>query len=193
MPKKHNDMDIKGRDKNSILIGVTASIASYKACDIVRSFIKKGYSVRCVMTSDAKWFITQLTLETLSGKKVISDMFALPEGRRPEHIALADEADLVLIAPATADIIGKIASGICDDILACTVSACDKPVVFAPAMNDKMFNNPITQDKIKYLRSKGYYFVPPIKGPLACGSEGVGCLAPIETIVETVEKILKNN
>ncbi len=175
----------------SILLGVTGSIAGYKACDLVNIFRKKGYSVRCVMSRDAKWFITPLTLETLTGKKVIKKMFPLQEERDPVHISLADEADLILIAPATADIISKIAGGICDEILTCTVCAATSPVLIAPAMNDRMFNNPIIQDNIKYLRDKGYHFIDPVRGHLACGYEGVGHLAPVEKIVDEAEKILK--
>ena len=174
----------------SILLGVTGSIASFKACDLVGLLRKKGYSVRCVMSPDAKWFVTPLTLETLTGKKVVTDMFALPEKRDPVHISLAEEADLILIAPATADVIGKIASGIADDILTCTVCAADRPVMFAPAMNDKMYNNPIVQEKIEYLRKHGYHFVGPVEGHLACGKEGIGHLAPLEAIVEEAEKVL---
>ena len=174
----------------NILLGVTASIASYKACEIIRLLKKKDFSVRCAMTEDAKEFITPLTLETLSGKKVAADLFSLPEERNPKHISLSDEADLILIAPATADIIGKVASGICDDILTCAVCSSNAPVVFAPAMNDKMFSNPIVQDKINYLKDKGCYFVDPVEGALACGREGTGHLAPVEQIVEKVENIL---
>jgi len=176
--------------KKNILLGVTASIAGFKACDLIGLLKKKGYSVRCAMSRDAKWFITPLTLETLTGKKVAKDMFELPEERDPVHVSLAEEADLILIAPATADIIGKIAAGVCDDILTCIVCASDKPVVFAPAMNDKMFTSPIVQDKIKYLREKGYHFIDPVEGHLACGREGMGHLAPLEKIIEGVEQIL---
>ena len=174
----------------NIILGITGSIASFKACDLIGLFRKKGYSVRCVMSRYAEHFVTPLTLETLSGKKVIKDMFDLPEERNPAHISLAEEAGVILIVAATADIIGKVASGICDDILTCTVCATDKPVVFAPAMNDKMFNNPIVQEKIKYLKDKGYHFVDPVVGHLACGRDGMGHLAPLETIVENVEKVL---
>lgn len=174
----------------NILLGVTGSIAAFKACDLVGLLRKKGYSVRCAMSPDAKWFVTPLTLETLTGKTVATDMFALPENRDPYHISLAEEADLILISPATADIIGKISSGIASDILTCTVFASESPVVFAPAMNDIMFKNPIVQENIKYLKEKGYHFVGPVEGHLACGHEGIGHLSPLETIVEEVEKIL---
>ncbi|MGB2630389.1 MAG: flavoprotein [Candidatus Omnitrophota bacterium] len=175
----------------NILLGVTGSIASYKACDLIGLFRKKGYSVRCVMSKDAKWFVTPLALEILTGKEVATKMFPPPERRDPVHISLADEADLILIAPATADIIGKIASGVCDDILTCSVFASDCPVVLAPAMNDKMYNNPVVQDKISYLRKKGYHFVDPVVGHLACGREGIGHLAPLDTIITKVESCLE--
>ena len=149
-----SNLKIKKTSKN-LLLGITASIAAYKACDLVRMFRKDGYSVRCVMSKDAARFVTPLTFETLSGKKTISEMFARPEVMDPVHISLAEESDLVLIAPATADTICKIAAGICDDILTCTVCAVrNKPVIFAPAMNDGMYLNPIVQDKIAYLKEK---------------------------------------
>lgn len=174
----------------TIILGITASIAAYKACEVVSTFRKKGYRVKCVMTPDAEWFITPLTLETLTGEKVVKDMFELPEERNPEHIALGEEADVILVAPATADIIGKVASGICDDILSCTIAASTKPVIFAPAMNDNMYNNGIVQDKIQYLKEKGYYFIDPVEGHLACGRVGMGHLAPLERIVDETEKLL---
>jgi phosphopantothenoylcysteine decarboxylase/phosphopantothenate--cysteine ligase len=174
----------------NILLGVTGSIAGYKACELISLLRKKDHSVRCVMSKDAKWFVTPLTLQTLSGKEVASKMFPPPDKHDPLHISLADEADLILIAPATADVIGKLASGVCDDILACTVFASDCPVVLAPAMNDKMYNNAIVQDKIAYLKKKGYHFVDPVVGHLACGREGIGHLAPLETIIKKVESVL---
>lgn len=174
----------------NILLGVTGSIAAYKACDLIGIFRKKGHSVRCAMSRDAKWFVTPMTLEVLSGNKVAEDMFKGPEARNPAHISLADEADIVLVAPATADVICKVAAGICDDILTCSIAATTKPVLFAPAMNDNMYNNPVVQDKIEYLKEKGYFFVGPVKGHLACGREGIGHLAPLEDIAEKTEKIL---
>lgn len=173
-----------------IVLGITASIAAFKACEIIGMLKKKGHSVKCVMSPDAKWFVTRTTLETLSGEKVASDMFKRPEKMSAVHISLSDEADIIVIAPATADIIGKIASGICDDILSCTVAAAACPVVLAPAMNTRMYENPIVQDKIQYLRQKGYIFVDPVEGHLACGREGKGHLAPVETIVDVIEKVL---
>lgn len=174
-----------------ILLAITASIAGYKACEIIGVLRKKDHNVKCIMSKDAKWFVTAMTLETLSGNKVVSDMFSLPEKRIPEHISLADEADIILVAPATADIIAKVACGICDDIVSCTICASDKPVVFAPAMNDKMYNNPIVQGNIRKLKNLGYYFVGPINGHLACGRQGEGHLASPKDIVDFTEDIIK--
>ena len=147
--------------KKNILIGVTASIAAYKACELVSLFKKQDFSVKCMMTLGACEFITPLTMETLTGDNVACEMFSLPENRSLKHISLSKEADIILIAPATADIISKVAGGICDDIITCTVCASTKPVVFAPAMNDNMYNNPIIQEKIQYLKDKKYYFIDP--------------------------------
>lgn len=175
----------------NILLGVTGSIAAYKACDLIRALKGKGHTVRCAMTPDAEHFVTPLTLETLSCEKVVHAMFRLPDNREPLHVSLADWADLILVSPATADIIGKVAGGICDDILSCTICATKAPVMFAPAMNDNMYVNPIIQDKIAYLKTKGYGFVGPVEGHLACGRTGIGHLAPVEKIVEEAEKLLK--
>ncbi|MFH1837039.1 MAG: flavoprotein [Candidatus Omnitrophota bacterium] len=175
----------------NILLGITGSIAAFKACDLIGKLKRKGHSVRCVMSKDAERFITPLTLEVLTGNKVIKDMFELPEERSPAHIAIADETDIVVIVPATADVIGKIAAGLCPDILTCAVFATKSPVVFAPAMNDNMFTNKIVQENITKLKSFGYHFIDPVKGTLACGREGIGHLAPLDRIVEEVEQILK--
>ena len=175
----------------NVLLAVTASIAGYKACEIISILRKKSYNVKCVMSKDAKWFITEMTLETLSGNKVVSEMFALPEKTTPVHISLVDEADIILVAPATADIIAKVSCGICDDIVSCTVCASDKPVIFAPAMNDKMYKNPIVQENIQKLKNVGYYFVGPMTGHLACNKQGEGHIAPPEEIVIFTETICK--
>ncbi|MCK5451128.1 MAG: phosphopantothenoylcysteine decarboxylase [Candidatus Omnitrophica bacterium] len=174
----------------NILLGITGSIAAFKACELIGMFKKKGYSVRCVMSKDAEKFITPLTVETLSGKKAAYDMFELQEDRCPAHISIADEADIILIAPATANVIGEISSGICRNVLTCSVFAATCPVLFAPAMNDKMFDNSIVQENIKRLKKNGYYFIDPVEGDLACGRKGKGHFAPVDKIVEETEKIL---
>lgn len=174
----------------NIILGVTASIAIYKACEIIRRLKEQGFKVFVVMTPEAEELIRPIVFESLSGNRVYKDLFAESEDWQIEHIALAQETDLVLVAPATANIIGKIASGICDDLLSCIIMATLAPVLICPAMNENMYKNKIVQDNIKKLESLGYKFVQPIRGRLACGEVGVGCLAEVETIIREVKKIL---
>ena len=174
----------------NIILGVTASIAIYKACDIVRQLKNEGFSVTVIMTPEAEEFIQPILFQSLSGNKVYRGLFKEPEAWEIEHVALAEKADVVLLAPATANIIAKIACGICDDLLTCVCCATKAPVLICPAMNENMYQNRITQDNIKKLKSLGYKFVDPIKGRLACGKMGVGCLAEVETIIKEVKKIL---
>jgi phosphopantothenoylcysteine decarboxylase/phosphopantothenate--cysteine ligase len=178
------------KKNKEIILAVTASIAIYKACDIVRRLKEKGYRVTVVMTKEAQDFIKPILFESLSGNKTYADMFAEPETWEIEHVSLAEKADLVLIAPATANIIAKIACGISDDLLTCIVCATKAAVLICPAMNENMYLNRITQDNIKKLKNLGYKFIEPRKGRLACGGVGTGCLAEIETIVKEVEKYL---
>ena len=179
------------RKEKNIILGVTASIAIYKACEVLRRLVSEGFKVSVVMTDEAAMLIRPIVFQSLSGNKVYQGMFELPEAWEIEHIALADKTDLVLVAPATANIIGKVSSGICDDLLTCTIAATKAPVLFAPAMNENMYKNKITQGNIKKLSSLGYRFVGPAEGNLACGRTGLGCLAKVEEIVETVKKQLK--
>jgi len=179
------------KTNRAIILGVSGSIASYKACDIAGLLRKKRYPVIPVMTKEALEFITPLTLETVSCHKVYSDMFRLPDEWDPAHIALADRAGIILIAPATANIIGKLASGICDDLLTCVVLAATSPVLIAPAMNENMFRHPVVQENIRRLKKMGFRFIGPVKGRLACGREGLGHLAPVEEIVAEVERALR--
>jgi phosphopantothenoylcysteine decarboxylase / phosphopantothenate---cysteine ligase len=177
--------------KKTILLGVTGSIASYKAADLISDFTKKGHEVFVIMTKEAAEFITPLTLQTLSGNKVYSDMFGIPEEWDTKHVSLAKKADLILIAPATANIIGKLACGICDDLLTCTATASEAQVLIAPAMNDVMYKNKIVQKNIARLKGIGYEFVGPKKGRLACGYEAIGCMADVDEIVRAIEKLVK--
>jgi len=177
--------------KKEIIIAVTASIAAYKACEIINRLRKRKISVTVVMTKDAEEFITPLTLQTLSGNKIIRDLFTLPENVSPAHISLADKCDLVLIAPATANIIAKLSCGIADDVLSCLCLSTDAPVVICPAMNEKMYKHKITQENITRLRKVGYKFVGPRKGHLVCGTEGIGHLADVEEIVKCAVGALK--
>lgn len=172
----------------NIVIGITGGIAAYKACSLVNFYKNKGYNVDVIMTKNACEFITPLTLETLSGNKVVTDMFDTPDYREVKHISLASKADLFIIAPATANIIGKVANGIADDMLSTTIMATKAPVVFAPAMNNVMYENKIVQNNISTLKKYGYMFIEPDVGHLACGYEAKGRLASIEKITKFIEK-----
>ncbi|MDD5238025.1 MAG: flavoprotein [Candidatus Omnitrophica bacterium] len=177
-------------NKKNIILGVTASIAIYKACEIVLRLKEAGFSVTVVMTKEAEELIRPVVFQSLSGNKVYCRLFQTPESWEIEHISLAEQADLVLIAPATANIIAKIKTGICDDLLTCIVSATKARVLICPAMNENMYQNRITQENIKKLKTLGYEFVEPRRGRLACGKIGIGCLAEVETIIKEVKKIL---
>jgi len=178
---------LKGR---KIVLGVTGGIAAYKAAELVRELVRAGAEVFVVMTRNAQAFITPLTFQTLSGHSVTTELFSLTEESEIGHIALADRAELLAIAPATANIIGKIAAGIADDILTTIVMATKAPVLLAPAMNVHMWENPICQENIQKLRSRGFHFIDPEAGELACGYEGKGRLAEIPAIVEEIRSIL---
>lgn len=175
----------------SVVIGVTGSIAAYKACDVAGSLRKGGLDVHVVMTENAREFVSELTFRTVSRNRVTTGMFDSPDGWNPQHTSLADMADLILIAPATASIIAKLASGVCDDILTCTVYASKAPVLIAPAMNEKMYRHPVTQANIEKLRKIGYSFVGPVRGELACGHLDIGHIAPATEIVAAVKRLLK--
>lgn len=159
-----------------IVLGVTGGIAAYKAAELVRLFVKGGAEVHVLMTASARQFVAPLTFQTLSKNQVHTDLFNCIEEQEIGHISLADRADLVVIAPATANTIGKIASGIADDLLTTTVMATKAPVLIAPAMNANMYLNPLYRLNEDLLRDHGYLFVEPVKGMLACGWEGEGKL-----------------
>ncbi len=173
-----------------IILGVTGSIAIYKSCEIIRELRKGGCEVTVVMTREAGEFIRPALFQGLSGNRVYGEMFAAPEAWEIEHVSLAEKADLVLIAPATANIIGKISAGICDDLLSCVVCATRAPVMFCPAMNNNMFANKVVQGNIRRLAGFGYAFIGPKKGLLACGTAGMGCLEDVATIVKAAKKAL---
>jgi phosphopantothenoylcysteine decarboxylase/phosphopantothenate--cysteine ligase len=175
---------LKGK---KILLGVTGSIAAYKAAEIISLLKKKGADVSVIMTKSALKFIQPLTLSTLSAHCVIEDLFTLNNNTEVKHISLTRWADLILIAPATANIIGKIANGIADDMLTTTVMAFKGKVIFAPAMNENMISNPIYRENVKKLSALGYEFIDSEYGLLACGEVGEGRLANVEEIINRVE------
>lgn len=174
---------LKGR---TILLGVSGSIAACKAAEIVSRLRERGAEVFPILTQGACNFIRPLTLQTLSQNPVASDIWKEGEGWQPGHIELADRADLLLVAPATAHCIGQFAHGLAPDLLTSIHLATSAPVMLAPAMNGRMLAHPATRQNIKILRSRGYHFIDPVEGMLACGYEGLGKLAPVETIVDAV-------
>jgi phosphopantothenoylcysteine decarboxylase / phosphopantothenate---cysteine ligase len=221
------------KTQKNIILGVTASIAIYKACELIRQLKECSFTVKVVMTKEAEELIKPIVFASLSGNRVYrGGIFDQPDtcklennglpsvrqshkpqgdglpsvrqSHKPqgdglpsvrqsqeiEHVCLAQEADLILIAPATANIIAKLAAGICDDLLTCTVCASKAKILIAPAMNELMYNNKVTQSNIAKLKSCGYRFIAPRKGVLACGKVGLGCLAEVETIVKAIEKLL---
>jgi len=170
-----------------IVLGITGSIAAYKSAEIASLLMKSNCNVNVIMTAAATKFITPLTFQTLTKNKVYVDMFEEIEYHDVRHISLAQKADCLVVAPATANIIGKIASGIADDMLTTVILATTNiPIVICPAMNTAMFENPITQANIKKLKDYGYHFVEPKESLLACGDLGKGALADVEVIVATI-------
>lgn len=175
----------------TVILGVTGSIAAYKACEITSGLVKSGVDVVVVMTRPAQRFIQPLTFRTLSKNEVVTGLFGRTEVHDPYHVSLADRADLILVAPATAAIIGNVASGVSDDILTCTLLASRSRVIMAPAMDDNMYHHPIVQANISRLKEIGYGFIGPVEGRLSTGKVGVGRLAPVEEIINTVLEELK--
>lgn len=173
-----------------VVLGVTGGIAAYKAVELCRLFVKAGASVRVVMTKAAKNFVNPLTFVTVTSNRVYDDLFAANEQFQVQHVGLAAQADLFVVAPATANFLGKMAAGIADDLLTTTALAVNCPVLLAPAMNDKMYRNPIVQQNMEKLRALGIHFAWPEEGELACGERGTGRLAPVETIFRTAKELL---
>ncbi len=173
----------------NIILGVTGGIAAYKACELTRRLINENASVQVIMTNNAKKFISPLTFQTLSKKRVAMEVFDLEWESEIGHISLADSADLLVVAPASANLIGKAASGIADDLLTTVLMAVRAPVMICPAMNVNMYNNPIVQGNIEKLRKHGFIIVEPAEGDLACGYEGKGRLPDPNEIIEEIERV----
>jgi phosphopantothenoylcysteine synthetase/decarboxylase len=177
-----------------IVLGVTGSIAAHKAADLASLLMKAGYDVRVVMTADAQRFITALPFKTLSRNPVVTDLYDEAEGWKPQHIELADSASLLLVAPATANVLAKMAHGIADDALTCIALALNPQAraLVAPAMNGKMWQHPATQANVATLRARGVEFIGPEEGLLSCGYEGIGRLWPVEAIAQRVLNMLED-
>jgi len=179
------------KKKPVIVLGITGSIAAYKSCEIIRGCVKAGWDVSVMLTPDAAQFVTATTLRTLSRNPVSMDMFASPETWNPEHISLAQAADIVVIAPCTANTLAKIALGLADNLLTCTALATRAPILIAPAMNDGMWDNPVTQQHIATLRQRsGVTVLSPDTGDLACGTVGKGRLPTPSSILAAIKKIM---
>jgi len=174
----------------TIVLGITGGIAAYKAADIASKLTQAGARVEVIMTESATKFVAPLTLRSITGRPVVTDMFEPASEWSIEHIALAEAADVVVIAPATANVIAKLAAGIADDMLCCTVLATRAPVIVAPSMDANMFENPITQDNLAKLKDRGFIIIDPAYGRLASGKIGIGRLAEVETIVGTIKQVL---
>lgn len=174
-----------------VVLGVTGGIACYKAVELVRLLVKNGFKVRVIMTRGAMEFVTPLTFQTLSGNPVATETFSLTQESEIGHINLADSTDLFVIAPATANVIGKLASGIADDLLTTVLMATQAPVLLAPAMNIHMYENVIVQENLRKLRRVGYHIMDPAEGYLACGYEGKGRLPDPEKISDEIERLLR--
>lgn len=177
----------------NIVLGVTGSIAAYKAADLTSQLTKQGCEVRVILTADALRFITPLAFKTLSRHPVVTDLYDEEEGWKPTHIQLADEANLLLIAPATANTIAKLALGLANDALSCVALALNPqaPLLVAPAMNGKMWLHPATQQNVATLKARGAEFIGPEEGLLSCGYEGLGRLWPVEQVVARALELLR--
>ena len=180
-----NSGSLKGKE---IVVGVTGSIAAYKAAEVVSQLVQRGAGVTVVMTRSATQFIGPLTFQTLTRRRVMIDQFDLESVVDPTHISLTDKADLVVIAPATANVIAKAAHGIADDMLTSLLLAVSCPVLVAPAMNDRMWGHPAVKENIGILKKRGYTFIEPDSGFLACGTYAKGRLANPAQIVSEIEK-----
>jgi len=179
--------------KTNVILGVTGSIAAHKAADLASLLAKAKCDVRVVMTADAQRFIAPLPFKTLTRNPVVTNLYDEDEGWKPTHIELADAADLLVIAPATANVIAKLAHGLADDALTCIALALNPKakILIAPAMNGKMWRHLATQASVKTLKLRGAEFVGPDEGMLSCGYEGIGRLWPVEKIAERVLKLLR--
>jgi phosphopantothenoylcysteine decarboxylase/phosphopantothenate--cysteine ligase len=174
-----------------ILIIITGSIAAYKVLDLISLLKKASFDVTCVMTKAAKEFVTELSVSAMSGKAVYNDVFSLKDEAEMGHIRLSRDADLILVAPATADIIGKMANGLADDLASTILMATDKPVMIAPAMNVKMWENKALQRNIKRLKEDSVNIIGPVSGDLACGEKGEGRFVQPEDILAHIREYFK--
>jgi phosphopantothenoylcysteine decarboxylase/phosphopantothenate--cysteine ligase len=183
-------LPLKGKE---IVVAVCGGIAAYKVAEVVSRLVQLGAGVNVCMTKAAQKFVTALTFEALSGRAVRRDTFALPESSDVQHVGLTERADVMLVAPATGNIIAKVAHGICDELVSLMINAAGCPVVFAPAMNNRMWENPICQENVKKLKGLGYRFIGPEEGWLACRSVGVGRMSEAQKIVQELVGVIRDS
>jgi phosphopantothenoylcysteine decarboxylase/phosphopantothenate--cysteine ligase len=188
-----NDSPSPSLQGREVIVGVCGGIAAYKVADVVSKLVQLGAGVTVMMTADAQQFVTPLTFEALSGRKVRTTPFELVDSSDPQHISLGEHADLMLIAPATSNMIAKIAHGLCDDIVSLTVAAAACPIVFAPAMNNRMWSHAVAQENVAKLKNIGYRFIGPEDGWLACRNIGPGRLSEPQTIVQEIRAMLSES
>jgi len=174
-----------------IVVGVAGGIAAYKTAHLVSRLVQAGTGVTVVMTEAATRFVAPLTFQTLSGRPVYSDLFVAPDAHRAEHVSLADRAEIVVVAPATANILAKLAHGIADDLLSTFLVAADVPVLMAPAMNERMWRHPAVRANCDVLRSRGVRLVGPAEGYLACGTVGEGRMAEPDEILAALAEVAR--
>ena len=174
------------KNAGTVVLGITASISAYRMCDLILDLKEAGVRVIPVLSRDAHHFVTPLAVQSVAAEEVYQDMFSLPGRLKPVHIELAKAADLILIAPASADSIARASLGLADDLLGAVVLAAIGPVMFVPAMNDRMLANPATQEHLERLKSRGYKFVDPIEGKLVCSDKAMGHIADNAVILKAV-------
>ena len=190
---KGNQRDRTDLAGYEVLVGVGGGIAAYKVCPVVSRLVQRGCGVTVAMTEAAARFVAPLTFQTLTHRQVFITLWATDGHYDPHHLSLTERADLFLVAPATANLIGKFSSGIADDLVSTLMTARDCPALLAPAMNARMWENPVVQRNVATLRESGFRFVGPEEGRLACGTIGRGRMAEPETILEAVAKMLKEH
>jgi phosphopantothenoylcysteine decarboxylase/phosphopantothenate--cysteine ligase len=190
MPADDSSNSASDLDAKEVIVAVCGGIAAYKVADVVSKLVQRGAGVTVCMTREAQKFITPLTFEALSARKVRTDAFDLVDSADPQHIALTEKADLMLVAPATSNMLAKVAHGLCDDLVSLMICASACPVVFAPAMNNRMWEHPVTQENFARLQKIGYRFIGPEAGWLACRNVGLGRLSEPGKIVEEVASLL---
>ncbi len=187
-PDLPDSPDLRGYE---VLVGVTGGVAAYKVCEVVSTLVQRGAGVTVAMTRSARKFVGRATFQALTGRGVLTGLWSADQPGDVQHIELTRSADLMLIAPATANIIGKIAAGIADDLLTTLVVSAASPVLLAPAMNDRMWANPVVKRNVSGLKELGYAFIGPGEGRLACGSVGPGRMAEADDILQAVISMLK--